>query len=381
MNAENNSPLIHVGFVIHVMQVAGAEVLTKQIIETLQGKIQATIFCLDAIGQLGEELQAAGVPVVVLGRESGIDRKLPGRLAKEIRDRKIDILHAHQYTPYFYSAMARLVGAWKTKIIFTEHGRHYPDIVSWKRRLGNKWFLSRLCSIATACCRFSAKALETKDGFANVLTIPNGVDSSKLPARATEADRSKLRSKLGLLGDLSYVACIARFHPVKDHSTLIRGWSIVAESFSNAKLLLVGDGPERNAIERLVDELGVRESVEFWGIRSDVGRILQAVDVFTLTSVSEASSLTLLEAMASECPVVVTDVGGNGEHVTEGVEGYLVDRGDHRALAERLMQLIDNEPLRIDMGKKARQRVLDQFELRTTIAAFDKLYQQCISQK
>lgn len=367
---------LRVGFVMHVMQVAGAEVLVKQIIEQLSAEIEPTIFCLDSLGELGAQLREAGVPVVVFNRQPGLDWKLPGRMATEIEQRGIEVLHAHQYTPFFYSALARLRGARQVRILLTEHGRHYPDIVSRKRRLANRWLLSRLADMSTACCDFSARALETNDGFRHVITVPNGVDLTHLPARGTNAEQADLRRSLHLEVDRPYVACVARFHPIKDHQMLIRGWQHVNRELPEARLLLVGDGPERNACEQLAKELKIADSIEYWGIRHDVAEILRAVNAFALTSVSEAASLTLLEAMASECPVVVTDVGGNGEHVTNGKHGYLVPRGDYDALGQRLLSLLRDSACGKSFGIDARKHVIDNFDLRQSLDRYAQLYQE-----
>jgi glycosyltransferase involved in cell wall biosynthesis len=363
-----------VGFVVHVMQVAGAEVLVTQLIDRLRDEIEPTIFCLDSLGLLGERMEKAGVPVVVLNRSPGIDLSLPRRFAKELSRRKVDVVHAHQYTPFFYSALAKLCGAWRAKIVFTEHGRHYPDIVSWKRKFANRTLFSRLSYARTACCDFSGQAAERNDGFQPVETIRNGVDLASFASRGTPTDREQLRRRLGLESDRLYVGCVARFHPVKDHPMLLRAWKSVQANFPQARLLLIGDGPEKDRMIALAKSLGILESVSFWGVRHDVAEILQAIDVFSLTSVSEASSLTLLEAMASECPVVITDVGGNGEHVTHGVEGWLVPRHDHEKLAAQLQQLLEQPELRKKMAFGARQRVEKEFSLEQTVERYRSLY-------
>lgn len=368
------SEKIRVGFVVHVMQVAGAEMLVTQLIERLNDKIEPTIFCLDAIGALGERLQDRGVPVVVLNRSPGIDVTLPRRFARELHQRRIEVLHAHQYTPFFYSAMAKLFGAWNVNIIFTEHGRHFPDRVSWKRRLTNQMILSRLSYATTACCDFSARATETNDGFHNVKTIPNGVDLAALRSYRVLNEREDLRQQLGLHADRLYVGCIARFHPVKDHPMLLRAWARVSANVPHARLLLVGDGPEKVKMMSLANELGISDTIEFWGVRNDVPSILRAIDIFALTSVSEASSLTLLEAMACECPVVLTNVGGNGEHVTDGVEGWLVPRYDHEGLAERLQRMLRDPDERSRMAANARRRVERQFSLENTLSNYEDLF-------
>ncbi len=364
---------------MHKMQVAGAEVLVKQIVERLTGTIDATVFCLDGIGELGRQLIDAGTPVVELCRKPGLDWKVAGRLASEIKSRDIQVLHTHQYTPFFYSALAQLGHRASTKIIFTEHGRHYPDIVSWKRRWTNRLLLQRYADITTACCDFSTVALKEIEGFSHAFTLRNGVDLQTLPARGSTNEKTELRHRLGLDPNTAYAVCIARFHTVKDHATLIRAWAQVHTALPNAKLLLVGDGPERHNLKQQLKTLATRRSslatsIEFLGIRNDVADILRAVDVFTLTSVSEGASLTLLEAMASGCASVVTDVGGNGEHLREGEDGFLVPRADDRQLADRLVKLLSDEKLRATFGNSARQQIAERFSLNDAIDSYADHY-------
>ena len=156
---------IRVGFVMHKMQVAGAEVLVTQIIEQLGERIEPVVLCLDAIGELGYRLIDKGVPVISLDRKPGMDWAVAKRLAHEIKTRRIEVIHAHQYTPFFYTALARMRHGARAKVIFTEHGRHYPDIVSWKRRWANRLVLQRYADITTACCDFSTEALKNLEGF------------------------------------------------------------------------------------------------------------------------------------------------------------------------------------------------------------------------
>jgi len=366
--------MLRIGFCLHAMQVAGAEVLVSQIIHRLKDHIDPTIFCLDSIGQLGEELRIQGIPVVVLGRKPGLDTALAKRYASELNQRNISVVHAHQYTPFFYTALARFRGATRTKILMTEHGRHYPDIVSAKRRWINRWFLTRYADHSTACCRFSAEALERNDGFRNVEVLYNGIDITHHPERKSESERAELRARLGLKPDLRYIVCIARFHPVKDHPTLLRGFAELAKSEPQSRLVLVGTGPQEKELRALVNELQIADRVEFWGVRRDISDILQACDVFSLTSVSEAASITLLEAMANGCPVAITDVGGNGEHVTHGEHGLLSPRGDHRSLSNNLKQLIREPQYAHRLAASARARVQSQFQLSKAIDRYLTLF-------
>jgi glycosyltransferase involved in cell wall biosynthesis len=182
------------------------------------------------------------------------------------------------------------------------------------------------------------------------------------------------RRALGLDPTRRYVTVIARFHPVKDHRTLLEAFRMVADQCSDVNLLLVGDGPLRPELEALTDTLGLRERAHFLGVRHDVAEILQASDVFALTSVSEAASITLLEAMASRLPVVVTRVGGNPEIVREGTDGFLVPRGDARAVAQALMRVLANAELSAAMGAAGAERVRSRYQLDDTINRYYELY-------
>jgi len=364
---------VRVAFVVHVMQVAGAEVLVTETIRRLETAIEPVVLCLDAIGPLGEELQRAGVPVIALGRKSGLDWATAGAIARQVRERDLDVVHAHQYTPFFYGGL----GAWwagrQTKVIFTEHGRHYPDVVSPKRRLANRLVLRRLADRVTAVCEFSARALAVNDGFEaeSVEVIENGIDVERYDA---VADRRALREQLNLDATRRYIACIARFHPVKDHHMLIEAFARVARDLPDVDLLLVGDGPLRPDLQAQVAAIDLQSRVRFMGVRSDVPEILKAVDVFALTSVSEAASITLLEAMATGLPVVVTNVGGNPEIVRAGIDGELVPRGDAAEMGDALRKVLTHSTLARSMGLNGAQQVRERYRLDRTIERYARIY-------
>jgi L-malate glycosyltransferase len=361
---------IRVGFVVHVMQMAGAERLVLETITRLGPRIVPIIFCLDAQGLLGEELAQRGIDVVVLGRRPGLDLAVAKRLGHEIRRRGVRVVHAHQYTPFFYAALAKLWPGPRFRLILTEHGRHYPDVVSSKRRLINRAFLSRFADRVNAVCAFSADALAERDGFdrRSIEIIPNGVDIAAHAGATTRA--------ADLPPDRRHVIAIARFHPVKDHATLLRGFAHVARRIDDVDLVLAGEGPLRHDLESLAATLGITARVRFLGVRRDIPALLRGSDVFALTSVSEAASLTVLEAMAGGLPIVLTAVGGNPELVRHDQEGLLVPRGDARAVGDALESMLTDETRARRLGENAARRVRDHFRLEQTIERYFALYQE-----
>jgi L-malate glycosyltransferase len=363
---------IKIGFVLHVMNVAGAEVLVAETIRRLGARIEPVIFCIDEVGELGHRMREEGVNVVAFHRRPGLDVGIAWRMAAEIRARTLDVVHAHQYTPFFYGSIAASLSRAQPRVIFTEHGRHFPDVVSPKRWIVNRVLFDRLADDVNAVCEFSARALRDKDGFVRrtIEVIPNGVDLRRYAA----VDRTTSRVALGLDAERRYVAAIARFHPVKDHRTLLNGFAEVSRARPDVDLLLVGDGPLRPDLERLCGELSIADRVHFMGIRDDVASILRASDVFALTSVSEAASITLLEAMASELPVVVTAVGGNPEIVRDGTDGLLVPRRSSAGVTRALLRILGDAAMAAAMGRAGAERVRAKFTLDNTIGRYYKLY-------
>jgi N-acetyl-alpha-D-glucosaminyl L-malate synthase BshA len=344
-------------------------------IRRLRRAINPIVICLDGVGALGEVMRTEGVDVISMDRRPGFDFRLPFRMARVIRARRLQVLHAHQYTPFFYGALAAKLAGVGTRTVLTEHGRHFPDVVSAKRRMANRCVFDRLADRVTAVCAFSARGLSEQDGFdaGRIEVIENGID---VDAYRPSSDRDGLRQSLGLDTARRYIATIARFHPVKDHRTLLAAFARVAVAVPDVDLLLVGDGPLRSDLESLVRTLNLADRVRFFGVRRDIPAILGAIDLFALSSVSEAASITLLEAMASGKPVVVTDVGGNPEIVRGGVDGLLTPRGDATAMAAAMISLLKDPVLAARMGASGAARTADRYRLERTVERYQQLYSE-----
>ena len=364
---------IRLGIVVHIMQVAGAEVLVRETIHRLAGKIVPTIFCLDAVGQIGEAMIREGTELVCFNRKPGRDWSVSLRLARAIEERRIEVIHAHQYSPFFYAALAKPLCLFRPRLILTEHGRHFPDRVSPLRRAVNRLALDRLADSVTACCHFSAAGLTRIDGFAGyrIQTIENGIAVNDYEPAAS---KTLAKLKVGLDPDRRYLIHVARHHPVKDQPTLLKAFATAAHDLAGVDLLMVGSGPLRGELENLAIDLRIVDRVKFLGIRPDIPDLMRASDAFALTSLSEAASLTLLEAMASGLPVVVTAVGGNPEIVRHEQEGLLVPRGDVAGCAAAFRRLFNEPGLAEQLGAAGRARAIEKYQLARTVEQYFRLY-------
>lgn len=355
---------LRIGFVLHVMQVAGAEVLVRELIRRAGPRIVPAIFCLEEIGTMGKEMRGEGIDIIPFHRKPGIDRGVARRMAAAIRERELDIVHAHQYTPFFYSALAKLLCRKKPRLILTEHGRHYPDVVSRKRRWANKLLLARMADAITGCCEFSANGLAVNDGFPRrrIEIIENGIEVDRY------GPRHEPNARAGV------IIHVARHHPVKDQATLLRAFALAAPDLPGIILQMAGDGPLRGDLEKLTRELGIANRVQFLGIRPDIPDLMRRADVFALTSLSEAASLTLLEGMATGLPAVVADVGGNREIVRHEKEGLLFPRGDAAGCAAAFKRLFADPTFAKRLGDAGRERARERYRLDRTVDEYFKLY-------
>jgi glycosyltransferase involved in cell wall biosynthesis len=362
---------------LHSLGVGGAEVLAARLARRFAGSYQFLIVCLDELGTLGRELRADGFPVWVLGRKPGLDWSFPRRLAALWRRYHVDLVHAHQYTPFFYAMLARLLYR-QPPVIFTEHGRHYPDYPRRKRMLVNRLLLEgrdRIVGVGDAV----RQALIANEGIpaSRVSLIYNGIDLRSYSS-APDDSRLAVRQELGLGADDYVIVQVARLDYLKDHATAIRAMDLVVQNRKDAQLLLVGDGPEREIIQKQVQQRNLGPYVRFLGLRTDVARLLSAADLFLLTSISEGIPLTIIEAMAAGLPIVATHVGGLAEMIEDGKTGFLVPAGDSDAIARRILTIADDPELRTRLGRVGRDRAFQMFSEQQMHAQYVQLYQECL---
>ena len=192
---------------------------------------------------------------------------------------------------------------------------------------------------------------------AKIQVIYNGIDLAELDSQRW--DLAAERGRLGLGEGDCVIACIANFNPVKDHATLLEAFAHMRQQpdVGAVKLLLVGDGPERQNIETTTQRLGLGGEVVLAGRSQAVTRELQLADVVILPSITEGFSNTILQAMAYRKPVVACAVGGNPEAIENGKTGLLVEARDVQAMASALERLVRERPLRQAMGDAGRERV------------------------
>jgi glycosyltransferase involved in cell wall biosynthesis len=356
------------------MRIGGTEMVIKNLIEGSDNDLfDMSIFCIEEpIGPWGIDLQNNGLQITAKARQPGFDTSLIFAIRKHIKDHKIDIVHCHQYTPWVYGVLAAF--GTKTKVIFTEHGRFYPDSSTWKRKLINPW-LCRITDHITSISKATKLALIEFENIPEnkIEVIYNGIKKPEV----IEEKVAALRQKLGISKGIRVLGTIARLDPIKNHSMMLEAFALVLKEHPNTVLIIVGDGEERNNIENKIKQLDIKDKVILPGYDPQPQHYLALMDIFLLSSLSEGTSMTILEAMSLRKFCVVTDAGGNAEIVIDKQTGLVTDNDNSSQFADAISTLLNSKTLQQEYGAAAYQRYMQEFSTSTMTYSYEHIY-HCI---
>lgn len=365
--------------VLHVtfnMGIGGTEQVIRQLVTGSNALgIQSEILCIDGhIGAVGELLQEQGIPIHAVARKPGFDLGLVRAVRDHIKMRDIDIAHCHQYTPYLYGFLGAM--GTRAKVVMTEHGRFHPDRYRRKAMFVNP--VIALCTPAIVAISDATRYALSRYEYmplGKIQVIYNGIQGLEYNAEAV----AQVREQFGIPSDAYVVGTVSRLDPVKNQPMMLRAFKRFLQGAPNAWLLMVGDGPDRAALEALAQELGINSRVIFTGFKTKPVDFLAALDLFLLSSFTEGTSMTLLEAMSLGIPAVVTDVGGNPEIVEQGLTGLLTPSDDDRAFADAMMSLYRAPERASVMSKECRKRFEQRFSAATMAGQYRDLYNRVLN--
>lgn len=208
--------------------------------------------------------------------------------------------------------------------------------------------------------------------------IPNGVELRGSPQHC---NNHRTKAEIGWSAETKVVTFVGRLVHAKGVDWLLEVWRNVAPKERQGRLLIVGDGPERSALEAQAQSLGILDTVAFVGRQENVFKFLAITDVFVLPSRLEGNSNALLEAMSQNLPVIVADdkLGGNREIVDNQKDGYVVRLGDNGAFAETLLRLLRNPAIWSEIGNRARQKVEERFSIQSVAVRYCKVYEEILT--
>lgn len=355
----------------------GTERLTVELARRLSGRFRMSVCCLDERGDWASEVEAAGVPVTTLHRRPGFHPSLGLRVAALASKMNAGVIHCHHFSPFVYGTIATLANR-QARLIFTEHGRLSDAPPTRKRRIVNA-ILSRLAGPSFAVA-YELREHMLAEGFVagRLGVIHNGIEIGAVP---DEAARDDARRLLGLDPAAIVVGTVARLDPVKDLGTLIAAVADARARLPSLVLVIVGDGPEREALQAAARECAVADIVRFAGYSSEIRRLLAAFDIYANSSISEGISLTILEAMAAAVPVIATRVGGTPEVVLDGSTGLMVAARSPNELAAALIELATSPAKRRTFGLAGRARVESSFTIDRMVEDYAREYDRLLGRR
>lgn len=291
---------------------------------------------------------------------------------------KLDLLHVHYAVPHATSAyLARqILGDRAPKIITTLHGTDITLVGSDRSYLPITRFSITESDAVTAPSEYLRRATYDKLNVptaTHIEVIPNFVDT-ELYKPATEAEMSNRAQVLGICKNAEKVIThVSNFRPVKRVTDVVKIFAKIADNFK-AHLILVGDGPERSNVERLVHDLNLVDKVCFLGKQNSFEKILKVSDLFLLPSESESFGLAALEAMSCGVPVIASDVHGIPEVVKDGVVGFLSDVGDVEKMGADAVRLLGDKLLHDSFKKAARNVVEENYAQSDLVPRYEQYY-------
>lgn len=315
------------------------------------------------------QLEARGVRARCLHGAHEWDPRWALRLARHLRRRHIDVVHAH--SPYVAGATRLLLRVWprrtRPKLVYTEHNR-------WPRhsrptRLLNKLTM-RLDDVDLAVSDDVRSTMPPRLA-SNVEVIEHGVELEAVTA--AKAHRDEVRAELGIGDDEIVIGTVANFRREKAYENLLDAAARTLEHDVPLRFVSVGQGPLEDEIRALHRRLGLGDRFLLLGYREDAVRVMSAFDVFTLASRHEGLPVALMDALALGLPVVATAVGGVPQAVTDGVEARLVPPDDPAALAGAYLEVARDPSLRARMGELAAKRAPD-YDISAATRRLEQIY-------
>lgn len=354
---------------IESVGLGGAEMVVAQLAEALRerGHRVEPVVPEGREGWLVDELEANGFNCHRYDLRRAVDLGFSARLANQLKALKVDVVHSHEFVMAVYGAAA--ANRIEVPHIITMHGNQGMTD-RFRRRAALRWAFRR--SQATiAVSNDTRKHLESSLGLRPgiVEVIPNGI-----PERV--GNREALRAALSIRADEVLLLSVGSLTPRKAHTVLIEALAQL-DARGEAlpwRLAIVGEGPERTAIEEKIKEAGFEQRVHMLGKRTDVHDLQAAADIFVLPSLWEGLPLAILEGMFGGNPIIASNISGIPEAVEHGKHGLLTPPGDAAALADAIGTLVRDPIARSRMADAAQQSARSRFTIDAMASAYARLY-------
>lgn len=361
---------IRVLHVVNNLHYGGMErVIAELVRRTDASQFEVHVAVLKDFGHFSAEMR----PYATLHLASPMTRLSmlhPAALASDIRRIAPHVVHTHSGSWFKGSLAARLAGV--PFQVYTDHGRQVPD--PWMYRKLD-YIASRRTDVVVAVSDKLAHHMASFVADPNrIRVVPNGVDTDAAPGPAPS---ESLRAELNVAPDAPIIGSVGRLEPVKGYEVMVAGFALLLRQWQDGPppvLVLVGDGSEKERLVVAARDAGIASSVRFVGWRSDIQRCLASFTIFAMTSHSEGTSVSLLEAMSAALCPVVTDVGGNSAVLGMQLRHRLIPPGNPPAFAAACREALSPAESCASDAAAARLRVVETFGLDSMVRSYENIY-------
>lgn len=368
---------VNVLFVITAMGMGGSE----RLVYNLALKLDRSRFNPSVAWFLGDgvisEFKDLKIPLHHVGKTKRVDFTAMQRLHRIIRENKIDVVNAQHFMPAVYSYYGCKFKE-KRALIFTAHSEWEIEEISWKWRIIGRYLLRRT-DVSVGVTRGVSNLIQGafKIDARQTVTIENGVDINAFAPKRNVGGLK--RSLLGINGKERIIGIVANFKKVKNHRFLLQVFAELVKTFEDVKLVLVGRGFAGHAdnteeeLWQFVNENHLTKKVVFLSNNPNIPDLLNAMDVFCLTSLKEGLPISLIEAMATGLPVVGTNVEGIRDVIVPHEDGLLIELGDVEGLKNAFIELLAKPDWSHKLGEAARRKAQEKYSLERCISEYEAL--------
>lgn len=366
--------------VIYRLTIGGLENGVVNLINTMsRHRYRHAIVCLEDSTDFSDRIEPDDVEVREMHKSRSSAVRLYGRLFSALSELRPSIVHTRNL-----GALDAIPPALFARIphrVHGEHGWHSDDLGGENKRHRRlrqlyKPMISQYVTVSAHLAAYLRDAIGVR--ASKIVQIYNGVDQHRFRPGKAVVPRAGFAD-----GEHVVIGTVGQLRPEKNQRLLIDAFAKLARRqprlADRLRLVIVGDGPGSEALQRQAEATGLGDQIWLAGARHDVPDLLRSFDVFVLPSKTEGISNTILEAMSSGLPVVATDVGGNGELIVDGQTGLLVPADDSEAMAGALERYLTEPVLRTAHGEASRARVLERFSLDAMVGAYTELYDSLLS--
>lgn len=369
---------IKILFIITDLKLGGAENTLLRLSTNLdRSRFEPIVVSLKEKREIGRQIEELNIKVYSLGVKRIIN--LPQaiyKINKIVKNFRPHIIHSWLYHADLIGALLKLLYP-KTCLFWSIRQTNLSKDLNRKSVLMLAKFCAKLSHFVPdliLTCSSKAEKSHIKYGYnKNIFhVIPNGYDLNAY--KYSLVARREIRSRLNIGNDTKIVAMVARYDPQKNHTGFLLMCSYLRECFDYVTFLMIGRDvvEQNNALVEVIEKLALSDKVKLLGERSDIYRYLSAIDILVSPSHGEAFPNVIAEAMACAVPCVVTDVGESKQIV--GDAGYVVEAGDTLGMADATRKLVLDDKLRSDLGKAARLRILQNYDLSKVTKDYEELY-------